>query len=117
MKITKDHLLFWQDKKCLLPTWYQDLIPKMHHVSIHTLINSQVSSEWDEAHNTLAVLRMARKRGALVEVLARMAQCPGTVINPQRRAAHCKKWLKRILETESPQHRRLCFFGVLVAWS
>lgn len=66
-------------------------------VNIDALINSQVSEvKRYDAHNLLAILRSARKRGALVDRLSSMSAYPGAVINPKRRAAYCRKWLKRI---------------------
>lgn len=55
-----------------------------------------IKFEHSDASNLMYLLRLMRKRGEMVDGLRRMAVTPGTVINPKRRAAFCKKWLARI---------------------
>jgi len=99
MKITQSHLTWYRYKKFnRIPSWANHLkndIPP----SIQFLINSQTTNTVDPGHvlnNLLGILRMARKRGAMLERLTEMSARPQCVSNPTRRAAFCKKWLKRI---------------------
>jgi hypothetical protein len=95
MKITQGHVnLMLRCKGGSIGRIASGCIPK---VDIDALINAQTKTvKRYEAQNVLAILRSARKRGALVEKLRSMSISPGTVINPVRRAAYCRKWLKRI---------------------
>lgn len=98
MKITKAHLEFWASKKAP-----KALLAHRGHVpSIHSLINSQTEvprKQQDSENalsNLLAILAMRRKRGVMLEGLYEMANQPGTLINPELRAAYCRRWLRKI---------------------
>ncbi len=100
MRITSTHVAFWCQRSGL-PRWATTITAKTDpRVTVDMLINSQVDRANDStkihASNLLGLLRSMRKRGEMIEGLKRMAQDPGTVINPKRRAAYCKKWLRRI---------------------
>lgn len=105
MQITQAHLTYWQAKKTGSPKWANSLKKPDNMPSIHALINSQTKETRDRdyvAHNTLTILVSSRKRGVMLEKLEGMAKNPGTLINPKRRAAYCRKWLKKIKEKARP---------------
>lgn len=125
MNLNRDHMLYWRARKSPAPQWFGQIaghddntVPK-----IDALINGHAGiRETDgrrQAVNTLMILRSARKRGALMELLERMASNPHTVVNPKRRAGYCRKWLKRIqhearklelaIEQPSAPSRRMTF--------
>lgn len=100
MKITKAHLEFWASKKAP-----KVLLAHRGHVpSIHDLINSQVEVPRKQrdcenaVSNLLAILALKRKRGVMLEGLYEMARQPGTLSNPELRAAYCRRWLRKILK-------------------
>lgn len=92
MKITPNHLLFWQAKRGQ-PQWASKIEKLPTMPSVHTLINSQTPRDrpLNEPANTLAVLRLARKRGALREVLLQCCSSTDTT-----RAKFAAKWLERL---------------------
>jgi len=97
MNITKSHIEFWTAKH--LPGF----APTINPPSIHKLINCQIPKhlrepQYLQAHKTLGILRLVRKRGKLLTRLYEMMNNPQTTLNPKRRAAFCRKWLNRILK-------------------
>jgi len=96
MRITADHLLFYMQKKhptlsgTSVRVGVDRLIPKIPSLSRDT------GNEYC-LHNTLQILRSSRKRGKMMEQLAKMSES-GQCTNAKRREGYCKKWLKRIDE-------------------
>lgn len=105
MKLTQQHLQFWNQQKAPAPGWAQKLERAPAKVSVHSLINMHDPSlkARDSSHvanNTMTILKMARKRGveSLADKLADMASCPGCAVRPERRAAYSRKWLRRVIQ-------------------
>jgi hypothetical protein len=103
MKITQAHLDFWRLKKCPTPSWAKALkYPdgSIGAATIHYLVNRAAGWKLEtDASNTLAILRSVRQREGMTGVrqwLWKMGMHPGTVIRPDRRAAYCAKWYKRL---------------------
>lgn len=112
MKITQAHVDFYRRRKAPASSLVGKIAPVTPKSwnrpdmgpSIHTLINSQAPRQQQpdrhhDAGNVLAILHSVRKReGAkgVREWLRMMADKPGTVIRPERRAAYSEKWLARI---------------------
>lgn len=103
MRISEAHIAFWRAKKSPAPKWFRQAkgyVAELSVVAIDRLVNAHAGIRLTEgemqAHTTLVILRSARKRGNLQQLLARMAQTPQTVVNPKRRAGYCRKWLARI---------------------
>lgn len=100
MKFTKTHLDYWAKRKA--PKWAHEIGAKSPHPTINAIVNANAGFTWKDgeaqAHNTLVILRGARKRGVLLETLEGMSVSAGTVINPKRRLGFCRKWLARILK-------------------
>lgn len=70
-----------------------------HSPSIHDLINSAAGITFDcQAHNTLLMLRSARRNGSLLTKLEELGGS-GMIVRMERRKANCRKWAKRIKET------------------
>jgi len=109
VKITQSHVDFWARKKGpkFLQEYYREKDDKRNKsylrawvgplFDINDLIPSEKMTDGEgAASNLLNLCRSYRKRGELREKLRRLAVNPGTVIQPQKRAAYAKKWLKRI---------------------
>ena len=118
MRLTEQHLRFWQTRKAT-PQWalqhVSESSPKRCSPTIHSLIEAhagepQFSGERGGANsiegrrysnkyaasNLLVLLKSARRRGDLAQRLRDMAVTPGTIISAKRRAAFCRKWYRRI---------------------
>lgn len=100
LKPTQEHWRFWYQRQIDVPKWARVLVGQ-GRVDVDMLIPAQKSPnardpESTVLHNTLQLLISARKRGALVETLKKIAVEPGTVIRPERRAAYARRWLQRI---------------------
>ncbi len=96
MKITTNHARYWLSKNA--PAFIKGSAAP---VSIHTLIPQGDPVELDRAKrcagNTLAILAGYRRRtGSCRAILTQMAEYPGTVIDPKRRAGYCAKWLRKL---------------------
>ncbi len=96
MKVTSAHLAFWRARKAPSPSWalnVNDALP-----SIHRLINSQVESQVVkvEPHNMLVLLRSARRRGALCDMLLTLCES-----RDNQRRKYARKWLRRIEENQA----------------
>lgn len=100
MKLTKTHLEYWAKRKA--PKWARQISTVSPHPTIDAVVNANAGFARKDgeaqAHNTLGILRSARKRGVLLGTLAEMSVCPSTVVNPKRRIGFCQKWLARILK-------------------
>ena len=104
MNITKTHLDFWLEKnkpkwtKRMKKPFYPSFMPSINLIDAVVNANASLKSAKNEAdiHNTLWLARSAQKRGELRLMLAKLSVEPGTIINPQKRAALCKKWLKKL---------------------
>ena len=110
MKLTNSHIDFWRAKKAPEPAWFAEVRgDRPKNPAIDTLVNQHAGARRApseiEANNLLAILRLQRKRGALREGLASMAETGGT--RPSRRAAYCRKWLAKIEAHESQQQSAL----------
>ena len=94
MKLTKAHYEFYMFKKGY-PKMFAGVLERTHaKPSIHSLIpHERVKST--VLGNTLVVLKMARKRGEMMNLLVQMsvrADC----IDGDKREAWCKRWLRRL---------------------
>jgi hypothetical protein len=98
MKITQSHYTFWMEKRTPTPTWAASIAPKRAAVSVHDLINTAAGETFEsEPRHTLLILRSCRKReGTVIPQLIVMSQHPGTVIDPHKRQAYCRRWLRRL---------------------
>lgn len=114
MKITKAHADFWASKKA--PVLFREVI-KQHPPSIHDLIpHERINCD---LHNTLQLLKSYRRKHSgfvfrltgtpdgpargpenIREQLAYLA-ARGGCINPQKRQAYVKRWLKRIEKNDA----------------
>lgn len=99
MELTSDHYRFWNQKK--MPALAKAVNPRIPEVSVHRLIPGNIDQGRD-ASNLLSILKLTHKRGELLATtLIRLSIEPGTVINPRKRAAYCRRWLKRIWRAHS----------------
>jgi len=99
MNVTKTTLDWYRQK--VEPRWAKRVLAKDRKISIHEVINSQ--SKADNAKrlslasdNLLNICRLYRKRGEILSHLWDIAYTPGTIIDPERRAAFARKWARRI---------------------
>jgi hypothetical protein len=98
MKITPSHLIYWQQRKTIKPSWASGM-QENNRVDIDYLINIQIPNfnlnrnNELELINTITILKSWRKRGVLVE---KMIECSLNDIASKKRKAIIKKWLKRI---------------------
>jgi hypothetical protein len=107
MIIKQVHIDFWNAKHAQ-PSWMQTyyqknrkLQPKLGVPNIHGCINAHAginNSCFNHVHNMIIFLKGERRRGAasLMPMLQRLADDPGTIINPEKRSAFARKWLKRL---------------------
>ena len=101
MKITIEHLNYWRERKST-PRWASALPvsrfnpePAGPRVSIHRIVNLNAGLGSTRcASNTLYVIWLARKNGNLFDCIERCSKNASG--NHPRRAAWCKKWLKRL---------------------
>jgi len=110
MLITKVTLDWYRQRTC--PQWAKGVIAKEHRISIDAVINSQAGNPDRQrdynfsAHNLMGLCKAYIRRGELIEQLRIISLEPGTVIQPQRRAAFAKKWLNRILKNRRAAARQ-----------
>jgi hypothetical protein len=98
MKLTRAHLDFYRAAKVSTPHWGEALDAQSSAPSVHHLINMAAGIKHDlGTHNTLVILKSARHRGVLRDKLAEMSKHPAMRHNPERRAANCRKWLRRLV--------------------
>src|SRR5512145_101201 len=104
MKITDTHLAYWRERKAQ-PTWAPAvrLTGGLYDVSIDRVVNTNAGVRRTDgeiaANNLLVLLRLNYKRGGtegMIIALRNMAFSSRCVHRPKRRAAWCKKWLRRI---------------------
>ena len=104
MKLSRLHLLFWENQQAR-PGWTTTLKHGhgQHSVSIHALINEQggvkVTDGERAAQSMVALVRSVRKReglSGLLVFLDRVSVDPGTVITPAKRSALARRWIKRL---------------------
>lgn len=98
MKLTKRHLHFYWEKKGL-PAWAERAELGALPVSVHELIPDPESRRDPSyaAHNLMSLIKSYMRQGKdIVQEFLRIADNPGTLINPNRRAALARKWAKRI---------------------
>lgn len=100
MKLTSQHAEYWRQRTSVTPKWAQAFNP-VHRVSIDGLINASASiRETDgerEKGNLLALLRIVRKRGPMVDKLQSIALTPVHLPgSTKRRIADARKWAQRI---------------------
>lgn len=104
MLITQSHFEYYRQKKAPVPSWSEEFVEKERKVSVHQLINAQGQTTTKRPsyvlHNTLNVLSSQRRRGQLRQGLRTMSVRPGCTDRPERRAAHCKKWLARLEQND-----------------
>lgn len=105
MNLKKCHIDYYRARKVPHAAWFgavkgyaPDNMP-----SIDQLINAHAELKPNDAdmvaQNTLMILRSARKRAGQHEMVRWMESMyihPGTVVNPKRRAAYCRKWLHKM---------------------
>lgn len=105
MKLSPCHLEYWRQVKQPVPTWGAKLAEQRRRPSIDELVNAHAGIRINDyelqAHNTLGILRSARKRGALLHQLQQMALRTETAIDPHIRLRYCRRWLKRMNERKA----------------
>jgi hypothetical protein len=107
-KLTALHLEYWRQRRCPTPEWAAGIAAKERIIRIDELINSHlsISEQRFDALSLLSILVSVRRRKAsLSEMLARLAEAPGCLINPKRRASYSRKWLKRLKRSPHAQNR------------
>lgn len=78
------------------PTYYDP--PSEIDVVVNAHAGVKHTSGEMAVHNLLAILRSKRRRGEHLDLaLARIADNPECLINPEKRAAFARKWLERLL--------------------
>ncbi|MCK5307120.1 MAG: hypothetical protein KAJ73_00780 [Zetaproteobacteria bacterium] len=102
MKITRNHVTYYQKKRTPDPLWAYHL-PDLQHPNVHDLINSQAPlPRRNDANNTMYLLRLVKKREGtegVLDMLTRMATGRGGC--SKRRASYARKWLKKIRRGQS----------------
>ena len=99
MTPTAADLMFWQSKN--LPGWVKRMKkPPAISGGIHACIASRSQKRRpdyeSDAGTLVAILKSIRKREDVLPALERIAQNPGCLIRPERRAAYARKWAARI---------------------
>ena len=91
MQITRNHLLFYQQKKCV-PGWGEAYQKK---INIDCLIPGE---KYDlDLHNLIGLLKMVRRNGKCLKTyLIKLIHSPGTIINPNKRIVISKRLLKKM---------------------
>jgi hypothetical protein len=109
MKLTTEHLRFYQAKKTPVPQWITKIaktpwaLVEPCNVSIHTLINQQVPNKKlrsSEPHNLIHLVKSVQghKQETVREFLYRLATKPcGT--DPKRRTGYARKWYAKLTRT------------------
>ena len=113
MKLTQNHVLFWQSKQHR-PEWVLDLEDsedtRLHRMRfIHQCINDHderysahlfaYRHRYMQANNTIALLKMVRRRRESLEAHLRMWARSTDANSPHRENA--RRWLRRLLRAES----------------
>jgi hypothetical protein len=102
MNITQEHLTYWRERKST-PRWASALPasrlnpePAGPRVSIDRIVNlnAKLGAKRCASNNTIYLLRLARQNGDLLGCIERCSYNANG--NHPRRAAWCKKWLKRL---------------------
>jgi len=106
MKITQQHIDFWVYyrapkfiKEMLsnkVTPFKKDTKPNINSLIPHGNYGMPTKENDCAVHNTVELVRIARKRNDLVDYLMQICQNPGTVIGPEKRSAMAYKWLKMI---------------------
>lgn len=99
MKITKTTLAWYRQKT--KPLWAKEIIEHEKFISIDEVINSQTGygkniDKHYVSHNLMSLCKSYIRRGVLLEMLRELQHNPGTLIEPQKRAAYAKKWADRL---------------------
>jgi len=101
MILTTSHLHYFQSRRPL-PAWAKPLTQRLQPaVSIHECVNKHAGqgrpTSADMAKsNTNNLIRSYMKRGELLPNLKRIAIHPGTVIDPELRAAYATRLLRKL---------------------
>lgn len=104
MKLTTEHLRFYQAKKTPVPGWITQIaktpwtLVQACGVSVHDLINVQTKRDKRlEAHNLMHLVRLVKshKQETVYQMLHRIATRP-CMTDSKRRVAYAKKWSERI---------------------
>lgn len=108
MKLTRDHLTFYQEKKTPLPRWVSKIAqPKLKYlrtdfskprVSIHRLIEVQVEHrpKYLEAQNLCAIVRLCLAGKRNVRELLLSVCYESKVPGNGRRKGYASKWLHKL---------------------
>lgn len=108
MNITHATVTFWEEYSQKTPKWMEARRARKPRISIDGVINSQAGISMTDAerscNNTLCIIKGYRNRGDYLPIIQQMALHPGTVINPEKRAALCKRLEKRILRLRKVSH-------------
>lgn len=106
MKITTEHLRFYQAKKTPVPGWITQIaktpwsLVQVCAVSVHDLINVQTKRDKRlEAHNLMHLVRLVQshKQETVYQMLYRIGTRPSGT-DSKRRVAYAKKWALRLLQ-------------------
>lgn len=98
MKITTQHLRFYQAKKTRVPGWITQIAVEPCAVSVHELINLQEKApRYTDAHGLLHLIRLVQghKQETVKEFLYRLATRP-CATDPKRRTGYARKWYRRL---------------------
>jgi hypothetical protein len=102
MQITHAHVEFWQSKQPV-PNWVkkQNQKYKVYKGDIHGCINAHAGVKntiYLDTLNLIVCIKIQRKhtKGSLIPYLEEIAENPGTLIRPEKRAALARKWANKI---------------------
>lgn len=110
MRVTASHRDLWLYRAG--PKWARESMERKPNIDgmISAKGRRRPPSYEMDASNLLAILSLARKRGALIKSMEEMAAHAGTMIRPARRSAYCKKWLAKIkIRREQAMNERASF--------
>ena len=106
MRITTEHLRFYQAKKTPVPQWITKIaktpwtLVEPCGISVHSLINTQTKSpRYTDAHNLMHLVKLVQshKQETVPQFLYRLATEPcGT--DPKRRTGYARKWYAKLTQ-------------------
>lgn len=108
MKITTQHLRFYQAKKTPVPGWITKIaktpwsLVEPGAVSVHELINLQEKApRYSDAHSLMHLVKLVQghKQETVKEFLYRLATRP-CATDPKRRTSDARKWYGKLTRSE-----------------
>lgn len=109
MKLTAQHLRFYQEQKTPLPSWWRQIAQPpackiVRTIDVNDLINSQGErTRYYEAANFCELLKLAVRRNGedLMRYLWEIERMNHPT-NSDRRRGFARKWRRKILERRTP---------------